>query len=168
MTDHHVRSVTNRVERVLFAHICVDAIQADLTSRQAMDVALVIATTPCPIFAIMDESNPVAIAVCSLDLPGYARRLRFAWTDPSCRKMGFGLTVARHVVQSAKHVGVAVRHESEKRIAERAGFMHWRRADGGWAGATTKAAFRMPFAHPNPTPEAIADAMRSFGLEGRA
>ncbi|OYR09211.1 GNAT family N-acetyltransferase [Brucella grignonensis] len=133
-----------------------------------MEVAAVIATTPCPIFAIKDEDNPVAIAVCSLDLPGYARRLRFAWTDPACRKMGFGLAIARHVVQSAKHVGVAVRHESEKRIAERAGFKHWRRADGGWAGATTKAAFRMPFAHPNPTREAIADAMRSFGLEGRA
>ncbi|NKB83745.1 hypothetical protein HED51_11330 [Ochrobactrum grignonense] len=56
-----------------------------------MEVAAVIATTPCPIFAIKDEDNPVAIAVCSLDLPGYARRLRFAWTDPACRKMGFGL-----------------------------------------------------------------------------
>ncbi|MEZ0170760.1 GNAT family N-acetyltransferase [Microvirga sp. TS319] len=156
-----IRTITNNIERVTFALCCTNEIQPE----GSMLTAIAIATSNCPIFAMTDDDGPISIAICSLPLPGLARRLRFIWTVPGYRGKGHSLALARHVARSAPHVGVAVRSKAERRLAKRAGFTHWRRVPGEkghWAGATTIEAFELKFAHPEPTPALIADALRAF------
>ncbi len=159
-----VRSITDPRQRAIFANICVRDINPLLTDREAMLSAIVIAAANAPIFAITEDEEPISIAICSIDLPGYARRLRYVWTAPE-RRGHASFAVGRHVAGSARHVGVAVRSERERRAARRCGFRYSRSVGGGeWACATTRRAFNMKFAHPTVTRDTIEQAMRHLGM----
>ena len=165
MTEQpHVRAITDPRQRAIFANICVRDIDQRLTDREAMLSAIVIAAANVPIFAIMENERPISIAVCSIDLPRQARRLRFLWTDPEKRGLA-SFAIARHVAASARHVGIAVRSERERRAARRVGFRYSRSVGPGeWACATTRRAFDMRFSHPVVCRETIREAMACLGL----
>jgi len=159
-----IRSIIDPRQRAIFANICVRDINPLLTDREAMLSAIVIAAANAPIFAITEDEEPISIAVCSIDMPGYARRVRYLWTDPD-RRGNATFAITKHLAASARHVGIAVRSERERRAARRCGFRYSRSVGGGeWACATTRRAFNMKFAHPTVTRDTIEQAMRHLGM----
>lgn len=154
------------MQRAFFAFVAVQDIEKYLTADDAIRSAAVIAASPCPIYAMIEDGLPIAIAVCSLNLPGFARRLRFMWVDPGARCLPITLKLGRHVAASAPVVSVAVRSDREKRLCRMAGFNHWRRARGGWSGCTVANGFRQQFALPEMTKGVLADGMRALGVAG--
>lgn len=166
--DRTVHPIVDPWQRLTCASRASAAVQTHLSNRMAFASALIVANSNAPIFATMSGFEPTSVAVCGLDVPGFARRLRFVWVDPAFRGEGLAMALGQYVASSAEHVNTAVQSIKMRRLAQRIGFTHWRKVRGrnNFVCSTTAEGLSMLFVHPEFSSNALRRAMQAFGAAG--